>query len=289
MNNYTLIDTAEKLKNVLQLWKDKQINTIACDFEGEFNLHVYGEHLCLIQLYDQSNYYLVDPLALVKEDLALLLEDEKVELVMFDCASDAALVRKQYAITLKGVYDIRIGAQLLGLRGNLTSLMAHFLNIEATGSKKGNQKANWLIRPLTSEMITYALGDVEHLFALRSAIDRELKNQGLFEKNLELQQTVALAKRPDRPGYEKLDGWRFLSKKEKLYVAAFFMARDQMAQKLNWPPYRVLGKKQLVLLGKQGAKGEADLAASVSHLRPSVQEPFLKLLSQAREKVDQKG
>jgi ribonuclease D len=28
------------------------INTIAMDFEGEINLHIYGEHLCLIQVFD---------------------------------------------------------------------------------------------------------------------------------------------------------------------------------------------------------------------------------------------
>ncbi|MGE4464410.1 MAG: 3'-5' exonuclease, partial [Sphaerochaeta sp.] len=61
MLTYTMIDTDAALASLLVTWKEAGITSVAMDFEGEFNLHIYGEHLCLIQLFDGSAYYLVDP------------------------------------------------------------------------------------------------------------------------------------------------------------------------------------------------------------------------------------
>ena len=56
---YEYIDDDEKLHGFLE--RIKTLGSIAVDFEGEFNLHIYGEHLCLIQIFDGSVYYIIDP------------------------------------------------------------------------------------------------------------------------------------------------------------------------------------------------------------------------------------
>ena len=56
---YTLLDSDEKIFKFLD--SISSLDEIAVDFEGEFNLHIYGEHLCLIQIFDKSNYYIIDP------------------------------------------------------------------------------------------------------------------------------------------------------------------------------------------------------------------------------------
>ena len=58
--NYTLLNSDDEIKNLLARWEQNNIQQIAMDFEGEFNLHCYGEHLCLIQIFDGSDFYLVD-------------------------------------------------------------------------------------------------------------------------------------------------------------------------------------------------------------------------------------
>ena len=45
--NYTLIDNSADLEKYIAAWN--VLDRIAVDFECEFNLHIYGEHLCLIQ------------------------------------------------------------------------------------------------------------------------------------------------------------------------------------------------------------------------------------------------
>src|SRR5690554_519505 len=110
MYNYTLVESDSVFKEFLKGAK----SSLALDFEGEFNLHIYGEHLCLIQIFDRTRYYLIDPF---KVSAALLKEffvSKEIEKIMFDCSSDASLIRNQYGVQLEGLYDIRVGAQLLG-------------------------------------------------------------------------------------------------------------------------------------------------------------------------------
>jgi ribonuclease D len=57
--NYIQINSDEELLKAIEVLNSKE--RIAVDFEGEFNLHVYGEHLCLIQVYDGDVFYIIDP------------------------------------------------------------------------------------------------------------------------------------------------------------------------------------------------------------------------------------
>ena len=73
MYTYSTIDSDKKLSQLIQSWKQREISSIAMDFEGEFNLHIYGEHLCLIQIFDGQEYFLIDPFKVSKEALKSFL------------------------------------------------------------------------------------------------------------------------------------------------------------------------------------------------------------------------
>lgn len=154
-----MVTSDEEIKNLLIHWEQGGVSQIAMDFEGEFNLHCYGEHLCLIQIFDGRDFYLVDPLyadevasrenaqvqgkpfapfcnfsapPLTAEGLRLLLESEQVEKLWFDCASDGELVWKKFGIRLTKVYDLFRVAKVLGLvgpglAGNLAALTERFV------------------------------------------------------------------------------------------------------------------------------------------------------------------
>lgn len=168
--NYKLINNDEQIIKLLEQWDINGIQQVAMDFEGEFNLHCYGEHLCLIQVYDGQNFYLVDPLfadevaseknaqdlgkpfvpftnasnrsAVTERGLRLLLESPQVEKLWFDCASDGELVWKKFGIRLTRVYDLFRVAKVLGLvgpglAGNLAALTERFVE-----GKKEEDKGN---------------------------------------------------------------------------------------------------------------------------------------------------
>jgi len=283
MYTYTIIDSDMKMDDLLASWRNQHITTIAMDFEGEFNLHIYGEHLCLVQMYDAAQYYLVDPFKVSAEALRRLLESSDLQKLMFDCSSDSALVRKEFGITLTNVYDVYLTAKMLGIDGNLSALTAKCLNRPQATGKKSNQMANWLVRPLRLQQIEYALSDVEHLFAIREVLDKEAAAQALGDQIALKQRTVALPKGPDKPGWEKLSEYRYLSNKERIYLKWFFEARDMLAQKLNVPAVRVLEKHKLAAMARSVPSDPQAFHLVVHHKDPRIENDLVALLTVAKE------
>ncbi|MCR4676087.1 MAG: 3'-5' exonuclease [Sphaerochaetaceae bacterium] len=257
---FSVISTPEELKDLLKSFEKREINTVAMDFEEESNLHVYGEHLCTIQLFDRENFFLIDALSLQKsEEGKALLKDfleGAVEKIMFDCSSDAAIVRKVLGIHMKNVYDVRVVAKALGFAGNLTGLVERNLGIpsEGTASKHKYQRANWMRRPLPQAQIQYALDDVKYLFDLKASLEDELESQSpqLKAQVRSEMKKCAQPKHRDKPGWEKICNYKNLSLKEKVFIKYFFMARDEIARKLNVPAANVLDKRLIVEMAKLG-------------------------------------
>ena len=278
MYNYVMIDSDEKYKKQLSTWRDKGISSFAIDFEGEFNLHIYGEHLCLIQLFDGTDYFLIDPFSVCDALFTSFFSDPSIEKIMFDSSSDASLLYKQYNIEMKGVYDVALAASLIGFSGNLSALIAKVTGEEASSGKKGFQKANWLTRPITEKLVEYALRDVEYLFAIKEYLAKEIVTLGLIEEDRVIQQSAAKVKKFLVPGWKKLPGFRKMNNKEIIYLKWIFESRDMLAKELNFPPYRVLDKRLIVDLAKHPPQDYDELVKKVSHPNKKIETSLLSLL-----------
>ena len=258
---YTLISKASELENLIARWEDKGVSSIAMDFEEESNLHVYGEHLCIIQLFDGSSYYILDALALAKNEAGLsamkAFLEGPVEKIMFACQSDASLARKTLGIQLCNIFDVRIIALALGFTGNLNGLIERNLgmSVENPSLKKKYQTANWMRRPIPDGQVEYALGDVQYLFELKASLLAEMeKSLSAAEKKRVAYEmrTCAEQKNPERPGWEKICNFKLLNAREKVYIKHFFLARDNLARKANVPAARILDKRLIVEMAKRG-------------------------------------
>ena len=291
---YTNINTASELDSLVAKWTQNNVTSVAMDFEEESNLHCYGEHVCIIQLYDKTNYYILDCLELIKtqeglQALKAFLEGP-IEKVMFACQSDAALARKALKIQLKNIYDIRILALALELTGNLTSIEETYLgqkesSEEANASKKRFQTANWMRRPIPEAQIQYALGDVQYLFELKQLLEQDVEKLPKAKKK-EIQnalKTCAEPKHPERPGWEKICNFKMLSTQEKVFIKYYFLARDSVAKAHNVPASQVLAKQKIVAMAKEGTwKNE------ISCCNPAFYNELEKAMQQAQQRVDKK-
>lgn len=261
MTQYTYIDSPKALEKMCTSFSEKGTDCVAMDFEEESNLHVYGEHLCLIQLRSGSEYYLLDALVLGRsqegrEALKAFLEGPLTK-IMFDCSSDSAIARKSLGISLKNVYDIRLIARALGFDGNLSALTERNLGIPAPagGDKKKYQKANWMKRPLPEDQLAYALDDVKYLFSLKESLDEEARQKLPLSVRRRLETEMkrcALPKHKDRPGWEKICNYRVLPYRQKVYLRHFFTARDNLARRADVPATFILDKHLVVAMAKSG-------------------------------------
>ncbi len=259
--DFSLISTPHELEAMLSRWAGQGICCVAMDFEEESNLHVYGEHLCTIQLFDGSDYYILDALALAKttEGLSAMKAflEGPVEKIMFACQSDAALARKTLGIQLSNIFDVRVIAMALGFTGNLNGLIERQLglSVENPSLKKKYQTANWMRRPIPAEQVEYALGDVRYLFRLKETLLAEMeRNLSAADRKKVLYDMARCAeqKNPERPGWEKICNFKLLNAQEKVYIKHFFIARDSLARKANVPAARILDKRLIVSMAKKG-------------------------------------
>ncbi len=290
--DYSTIKTAKELDALVSKWTQEKIESLAMDFEEESNLHCYGEHVCIIQIFDRAQYYIIDCLAMAKTQdgvasLKAFLEGP-IEKVMFSCQSDAALARKSLGIQLNNIYDIRVLALALELTGNLTSIEEMYLGKpitdKATPSKKRFQTANWMRRPIPEAQIQYALGDVEHLFELKQLLEEDVAKLSKTQKRdiaHELK-ICALPKHPEKPGWEKICNFRMLSKKEKVLIKHFFLARDSVAKAHNVPSSNVLPKQEVVAMAKSGTWKN-----NIHSCNPAYRKELEAAMQQAMEQASQ--
>ena len=169
-----MITTAEDLARLLdRLGRERRI---ACDTEAA-SFHRYVDRIYLIQVSSDTETALIDPLAL--SDLTLLgqlLARADLEVVFHDADYDLRALDRDYGFHAQRVFDTRVAAQLLGEPGvGLAALLLQYFGVHMD---KKLQRADWSIRPLTPEMITYAAEDTRYLTRLRDVLADRLHTVG---------------------------------------------------------------------------------------------------------------
>ena len=183
MKDYTVIKNDDDIVQFQKYLNKNNIKILAIDFESESNLHIYGEKLCLIQIYDGNRFFLIDPFTISRSELAIFFEDKKIIKYFYGCESDLSLVYKQYQIKIKSVFDIKNIVDVLDLeKKGLDSVISFVLNKPLSNNKKQYQMYNWTIRPIRAEALEYALSDVEYLFDLYNELMKKISEKNLFNE-----------------------------------------------------------------------------------------------------------
>ncbi len=282
--NYRMITGNTQLQALQQSLSQRDVAVIALDVEAEFNLHVYGERLCLIQLYDGEQLSAVDPLEIDRPLLRAFFEDRGVLKIMYDSLSDQSLLFKTLETRIHSIVDLKPAVDLLQYtRRDLGSVLNHALGI--TIEKKSRfQRYNWTTRPLAADAVEYALSDVAHLFALKDHLLAELSAAGLIDayllKNLMLQN-----KPPDinrRPRLFRSGEFRNLSASARQRFERIYEIRDGYAREADLPPDTLLAKRHLFQIAANR------MPAAALEVNPRVPRPIhRKMVADIEALLDQ--
>lgn len=169
--------------------------------------------------------------------------------------------------------------------GNYTALVRRSLKviIETTGSKKKNQMTNWLKRPLKEEQIQYALLDVAYLHALKNTLIKECAEAGLSDVVNTKMKRAGIRKSPEKDGWCKLGNYKRMTRKEKIYLKNFFIARDIVARKQNLPAHRVLDKHKLVSMAKDVPESDQELKYLIHNNDYRIEKMLFPLMVKSME------
>ena len=255
---YRTIESDKQMIDLLRSWKAEGIKIMAMDFEGEFNLHEYGERLCLVQVFDGKQLYIVDPFKIKHSSLRSFLENPDILKVIFDSNSDQALLRKSHHIHLCSILDLKPAVDLLGVKsGGLSKMLNRYLGTPLMNKSKF-QRYNWTRRPIDKAAIEYALYDVRYLLALKDRLMEQLVDAGKLDEYILVNCKIQNNRNQDSgvPRVFQNKRYKSLSKAQKERFNKLYELRDKHARKLNWPPNNVLANNTLFDIAAGGARIE---------------------------------
>ncbi|RYU79956.1 ribonuclease D [Hymenobacter persicinus] len=258
---------------------------IAIDLEFDDMRHRYGRNLALIQIYDGHVVYLIDPLPLTNpaeelEPIWAILRDPAVEKVFHSCKSDILLLDELYGVHVRNITDTSVQYTLLGESDNNISLGRLIQAEVGLEVDKGEQKSNWLKRPLTEAQKVYAANDVLYLFELADKLREKLAALG--RTGWADQENAALEEvrynRDERPYLRMAGKYRILPNEMPLF-RDLYLLRDQVAKQLDRPPYMVFANDRLSELVRDTPRDLNDWK-NARGLHPELKRaPFLEQLN----------
>ncbi|OKI01172.1 3'-5' exonuclease [Streptomyces sp. CB02923] len=236
--------TAEELAEVVSAFA-AGTGPVAVDAERASGYR-YGQRAYLVQLRREgAGSVLIDPVGC--PDLSALGEAvADAEWVLHAATQDLPCLRDIGMIPAR-LFDTELAGRLAGFAR--VGLGAMVENVLGYALEKGHSAVDWSTRPLPEPWLRYAALDVELLVDLRDALEEELGRQGKLE--WAHQEFAAIAAAPPAP--PRKDPWRRTSgmhkvrrRRQMAVVRELWTARDQVAQRRDVSPGKVLGDAAIV-------------------------------------------
>jgi ribonuclease D len=251
---------------------------IAVDTEAD-SLHCYFEKLCLIQVSVPGGNWLVDPLA--GFSLAPLFDGFAGKQLIFHGSDyDLRLLRRSGFSGPASIFDTMIAARLCGVAEfSLAALLKAHFGLEIP---KSSQKANWARRPLSPQMLDYAVNDTRHLHRLAEIFEEQLNALGRwawFEQSCEraIRATV-MSKERDSEDTWRISGSGLLRGRTAAILRELWHWRDQEARGVDRPSFHILNNEQMI---RAAIDTDAGKDVRFSHLRGSRLRRFEEALTRA--------
>ncbi len=235
---------------------------IAVDTESN-SLHAYRERVCLIQFSAPKKDYVVDPLVIQDlGSLAPIFSSPNIEKIFHAAEYDLICLRRDYGFEFANLFDTMQAARALGYpQVGLDSLLAGKFGVRVD---KRHQKADWGARPLTPSQIDYARFDTHYLFQLRDLLERELREKGRLELVLEDFDLACAASEPKErnngSSWKRFAGRKDLSLRELTVMSELCICREQIAEKLDRPLFKVVSDDMLLEIARNVPEKDVDLA-----------------------------
>jgi ribonuclease D len=242
------IETPEKLLLAANEWKTCQ--ELGIDIECENNLHHYGAYISIVQISSKDKNWVVDLISLKSvEPLIEMLENPAIVKIFHDVSFDFRILQHQLKCKPKNIFDTQIAALLLGIKDiGLGSLLTYYFNVK---KESKFQMADWTKRPLTPEMLIYAVKDSNKLIDLKSILLRELTEKNRLSW---MQEECASIEKEDYQYKEgdffDIKGISKLSNSERAVLKKLFDIREFLAKKVNRPVHFIMSTAKMIELAK---------------------------------------
>jgi ribonuclease D len=242
----TLVTTKADLRTLASTLSQQPL--IAVDTEAN-SLFAYKERVCLIQFSIPSSDYLVDPLAIDDlSPLGVIFQDPTIEKIFHAAEYDIIILQHDYNFIFERLFDTMVAARILGWKSvGLSAILKTYFDVNVN---KKYQRADWGRRPIQTEMLSYAQLDTHYLIPLREKMKAQLKARNRWELAKEDFKRACLVHQNNHQN-KRIDPWRIngvrdLTDQQVAILHELCKFRDQKAQELDRPLFKVISDKCLV-------------------------------------------
>ncbi len=254
-----IVNDTEALKSCIESLRNA--SEIAIDTESD-SLFVYYEKVCLIQISANGQNYVIDPLE--TGDLSSLdhiFSDRNILKIFHAAEYDIMCLKRDFGFSFCNLFDTMIAARMLGKpEVGLGPLIENEFGIHLD---KKYQKANWGVRPLSREMLRYAVSDTYFLSELRAKLSDELRVRDMTDLAAEDFARLCLIpagpSEPPEPIWWKISGRTELTLQESAALQGLCEFREKEAKIRDLPPFKILSNTALVSIVLENPKTESSL------------------------------
>ena len=178
MKNWQLIESDDALADVLE--QANKAAAVAVDTEF-MRRNTFYPQIALLQLCFSDTAWLIDPLAI--NELGPLVDfivNPRVVKILHSASEDLEVFQQWLGVLPEPMFDTQRAAALLG-RGfgvGYRNLVSDMCGVELD---KGDQRSDWLQRPLSQSQCDYAAQDVTWLLSLWPELRDDAEAQGKAE------------------------------------------------------------------------------------------------------------
>jgi ribonuclease D len=285
MHQAIYLDTAQDTSRFLR--SIAGVDQLAIDTEGA-SFHRFIDRIYLLQLSTRDSSAIIDPLPIgVPAELGALLEDPKVEIVFHDADYDLRLLRQDYSWQVRNIFDTRVAAQLLGMRAfGLAALLEKYFGVKLD---KKHQRADWSMRPLTSDMLEYAAQDTMHLLGLRDRLADELRGMGRWEwarEEFARLENTGWDVEDEATAFLRMKGARDLNRRELAVLREVVVWRNGVARRADRATFRVVGNEPLFEIARGKPSTREALAAIKGMPRSLLERAATDILQAVKRGVE---
>jgi len=158
--DYTYIATDSELQQAASDWSTNDCVALDTEF---MRVNTFYPLAALFQIGTEQNCYLIDPLTITDfGPLISLLENPAIVKIMHACSEDLEVFSTFLNCKPAALYDTQVGAAFLGsgLSIGYKNLVDEVFQVDLP---KGEQRSDWLQRPLSDKQLSYAALDVTFL------------------------------------------------------------------------------------------------------------------------------
>lgn len=289
-NAFTYIASDAELQQAAAEWT--HCDCVALDTEF-MRVTTFYPQAALFQIGTLEHCFLVDPLEISDfSPLIQLMESPDIVKVMHACSEDLEVFNVFLKCQPQAIYDTQIGAAFLGygLSIGYKNLVDGIFNVDLP---KGEQRSDWLQRPLSQKQLSYAAQDVTYLIELYRQQLVALDEKGWLDwvyQECEVMLNKQRRNSDPADAYLKVKGANRLTLDQVQTVYNLAHWREVEARSRNIPRGFILKDPQLLEIAQQEPANREALARTDGIRRRVVREDgdtILDLVEQSKNSEPQ--